>query len=109
VSLNQRIKAWVTGKPVMLTEAEANAIYDILIQECGATEICGIVPTSEREHFVERQMAEEIREWRFCGWLGFGGKFWRNSGRMYVTCYSEDETPKRKAMIESANKRLEAL
>lgn len=51
-------------------------------------------------------------EYRFCGALGFGGKF-RNNGNNnntpYVDCYQEDETPERRAMIERANRRLAEL
>ena len=94
----------------MLTKEQANAVYDILAQECGAPEQCSAVKSfSERDHFVLRQTSENIVEWRFCGKLGFGGKFWINCDKWYVTCYREDETPERLRMIEAANKRLEAL
>ena len=82
-----------------MNEKRANAIYDILTKECGAFD-------DERKSFVLRQTQDEPREWRFCGLLGFGGKFWQG---MYVTCYKEDETPERKAMIEAANKKLADL
>lgn len=85
-----------------LTDEQANAIFDILVQECGARE-------EIREDFVCNQIVEHISEWRFCGKLGFGGKFWRNDGRLYVNCYREDETPAIRKMIEAANKRLKAL
>jgi len=85
-----------------MNEKTANKIYDILVKECGASE-------TEREHFVYSQTSEEIREWRFCGELGFGGKFWRNDDRLYVNCYNEDLTPKRSKMIEQANKLLETI
>lgn len=89
---------------------QANKVYDILVQECGAKD-----DQYDREHFVQKQTAEQVTEWRFCGKLGFGGKFWRHGGvgwlfvtreQMYVDCYQEDRTPERKAMIEAANKRL---
>jgi hypothetical protein len=85
-----------------MNEKQANAIYDILEQECEAFK-------DERLEFVTCQTRNHITEWRFCGSLGFGGKFWRNNGRMYVTCYREDENPKRMKMIEKANKRLAEL
>jgi hypothetical protein len=53
-------------------------------------------------HFVEG-----CREYRFMGALGFGGKFWQQS--MTVTCYPEDETPERRAIIERANAALADL
>ena len=80
----------------------ANQIYDILEKECGAW-------VSEREGFVYSQTHEVIREWRFCGKLGFGGKFWRNNCRLYVNYYNEDKTKERDAMVERANKLLEKI
>ena len=84
---------------------KANKLYDILVEECGALE-------TERENFVYHQTndpEELVREWRFCGNLGFGGKFWRNDGRLYVNCYNEDMTPERQKMIDRANQRLSEL
>ena len=52
------------------------------------------------------------REYRFCGALGFGGKFRNNGNRNntpHVDCYPEHETPERLAMIEAANRRLATL
>ena len=89
-----------------LSKKIANLIYDILVQECGVLEG---KDNYNRECFVSHQTTEEVIEWRFCGKLGFGGKFWRNGGKMYVNCYREDETPERLKMIEAANKRLEDL
>ena len=85
-----------------MNNQKANAIFDILVQECGAF-------GDDRLGFVYNQTTEPVSEWRFCGKLGFGGKFWRNNGRMYVSCYPDDETPERMKMIEAANKRLELL
>ena len=82
-----------------MTEEMANKVYDVLVEICGAH-------IGARSHFVSQQAYEPICEWRFSGHLGFGGKFWRNDGRMYVNCYREDETPERQAMIERANERL---
>jgi hypothetical protein len=48
-------------------------------------------------------------EWRLNSALGFGGKVHLNASRLYVTCYREDETPKRLEMIEAANTRLASL
>lgn len=92
--------------------AALDAAYTILIEECGA-------PPAHREdfrHAVLRWGAKDYPfEYRFGGNLGMGGKFWitRRYGpfhdRWDVTCYREDETPGRKAMIERANARLAAL
>lgn len=85
-----------------MTKAEANAIYDILVRECGAQEGD---KWSGRAAFVhEFTRARHTDEYRFCGSLGFGGKFYTDGPR--VSCYPEDRTPKREAMIERANKAL---
>jgi hypothetical protein len=80
-----------------------NKVYDILVEECGAHE-------DERKDFVFHQQEKDFpMEWRFCGMLGFGGKFWRTSIQMYVTCYTEHMTPERELAIGKANERLEKL
>ena len=90
-----------------------NKVYDILVEECEAYD-----GGHERENFLYHQMKETTpddpysgppTEWRFQGALGFGGKFWRNNGKLYVNCYSEDSCPEREEMIEKANKRLAVL
>lgn len=85
-----------------LTDQQADAIYDILVQECGALE-------DGRLSFVSNQIADFIGEWRFCGKLGFGGKFRRDMDVMYVSCYPEVLTKERETMITAANDRLAAL
>ena len=60
-------------------------------------------------HWFETNDPKYSREFRFQGGLGFGGKFWRNNGRFYVTCYREDETPERLAMIKATNDALAAF
>lgn len=85
-----------------LSEKLANDVYDILVEVCGACE-------SMRQAFVYTETHELCSEYRFCGRMGFGGKFWNANDRLYVNCYSEDETPQRRAMIAEANKRLAAL
>ena len=82
------------------SEAEANEVYDIIVEECRA-------PESERDNFVYHQTRAGFpREWRFGGVLGFGGKLWRNDERVYVACYREDDTDEREAMMAKANERL---
>lgn len=78
------------------------AIYDVLVEECGAPDRPHL-----RASFADAFPA--CREWRFSGALGFGGKVWAHPGSLYVTCYREDETPKRLAMMKRANDRLAAL
>jgi len=87
-----------------MNESTANAIWDILVAECGLRD-----DQRNREHFVYNQTHEVVREWRFQGALGFGGKFWRSFGRWYVNNYREDETAERDAMIEKATARLTEL
>lgn len=60
-----------------LTEKMANKVYDILVAECGASD-----RPDDRQWFVCGQTREVVREWRFCGSLGFGGKFRRGALRM---------------------------
>ena len=86
-----------------MNEQTVNQIYDVLVEECGAQQ-------DGREAFVQHQIDDHyLLEYRFCGALGFGGKLWRSSIRWYVSCYKEDKTPERAAMIEAANQRLETL
>lgn len=86
-----------------LSEKEANAVYDVLVSLGGADE-------HMRDSFVSSHIVENdflhncCLEWRFCGWLGFGGKYW--SRRNIVDCYREDETPERLKLIDSINKEL---
>lgn len=84
-----------------MTPERANQVYDILIEECGA-------PVNGRISFVHNH-SEDFREYRFQGSLGFGGKLYGDHRKLWVSCYREDETPERLAMIERANKRLEGL
>lgn len=68
-----------------LTSQQANAVYDILVRMAGADN-----RAESRENFVQLQV-EGCREYRFCGALGYGGKFWNSEGRWYVTAYPEDQ------------------
>lgn len=88
-----------------------NAIYDILVEEAGADP--GEYTTLAFPHHWP-----ECREWRFKGDLGFGGKIWarRIYGKngeaayhVYVTCYPEDKTSEREAIIQKTNARLAEL
>jgi len=80
-----------------MTTELANRIYDVLVQHCGA-------PAVERDGFVyEFTQPEHTREWRFRGWLGFGGKFWDTGDKFYVGCYQEDETDDRRWIVKSTN------
>jgi len=90
-----------------LTPEQADAVYTILVEECGADDA-----TYARDSFV-RYMTDDsvVKEWRLIGDLGFGGKCRINSNHPlpYVDCYPEHETPERLAMIAKANERITAL
>lgn len=78
-------------------------IYDVLVAHCGAQD-----DKYDRLSFVQNFTSERpSMEWRFQGALGFGGKF--RYPRITVDCYPEDETPKRKEMIQRVNSMLEQI
>lgn len=84
-----------------MTEDKAKAVYQVLVEECGAN-------SEDPLGFVaEFTSGEPCVEWRFQGSLGFGGKF--RYPKMTVDCYPEDETPERVQAIHAANKRLAVL
>ena len=96
-----------------LSKEIANEIYTILVEVCGAPDPTRITKSGEeynpyRYEFVYEfsEKEEPTREWRFCGNLGFGGKFWHNNDKFYVSCYREDETPEREKAICEANDKL---
>lgn len=81
---------------------DTRAVYRILVEECGAN-------PEEYDDYGFPRLWPECREWRFIGNQGFGGKIWHDAGKVYVTCYSEDDNPMRKAAREAANRRLAEL
>jgi hypothetical protein len=89
---------------VPLTVEQANAVYDILVRYAGASE-------HNRDDFVTIQTHQPCTEYRFMGSLGFGGKFWRNDGRWYVSAYPEDiaAQPERERAIRLTNGPLAGL
>jgi hypothetical protein len=90
-----------------MTKDEANAIYDILVRECGAAEGREWSYPS-RAHFVHEFTRERpTDEYRFMGKLGAGGKFWPRD--MRVSYYRENETSEREEMVRRANEALLAL
>ncbi len=90
--------------PIGLTESKMtpreffDACYNVLVQECGASE-------NDREAFLVNVATFDrpCREWRFIGSLGFDGKFYVDS------CHREDETAVRLATISRANGSLRLL
>ena len=98
-----------------LSEADAGAIYDMLVEHAGATD-----SYDSRSAFVYGQRYRFTPEYRFIGNLGFGGKFRRSdpgteerrlglTESWKVDCYSEDRTPERGIMIDAANAALREL
>jgi len=85
-------------------EREAGDIYDILVESCGARD-----DAIEKGAFVQAVVGPNFTEWRFQGTLGFGGKFWNNAGKWYVSCYPEDQTSAMKQTIVEANVALATL
>lgn len=82
------------------------AVYDLLVAEAGAT-----ASLNARDSFIGAfcQVEYPTTEYRFQGNLGFGGKLYRSGGRCWVSCYHENETPERKAVIERVNAELSQL
>jgi len=76
-------------------------IWDVLSEHCQAS--AGQKPEFEA-HLLAHPLDVNRMEYRFVGALGFGGKVWLKVGEPpYVTCYPEDLTDERQAMIERAN------
>lgn len=91
-----------------LTRDIANKVY-LILEDIGAA-------SSLRESFIHAHIIDEFQhEWRFQGLLGFGGKFWNEYNyidkryQWRVSCYSEDENPKREQIIKDTNAKLFAL
>ncbi len=61
----------------------------------------------ERDNFLFAY-SSGITEYRFCGKLGFGGKF-RCRREFYVDYYQENKTKERDEMVAKANARLALL
>lgn len=80
----------------------ANRIYDLLVSIGGASE-------SERFDFIYHHTESEYgcSEWRFCGHLGFGGKYWCKYNS--VSCYREDETSERTKIMNFLNEELSKI
>ena len=71
-----------------MTKEKADKVYDLLVTIGGAYE-------GDRDNFIyhHSESKDVCSEWRFCGYFGFGGKYWSEYNS--VNCYSEDETPER--------------
>lgn len=82
-----------------MTEGQANAIFDILVAECGAI-------ISDRYTFVH-YVTHDGTEYRFQGVFGFGGKF--RPKTMSIDYYPEDQTAERDQIQAKVNKKLAEL
>ena len=85
-----------------MSEEKANKIYDLLVSIGGASE-------TMRNAFIYHHSKDKdiCEEWRFCGKLGFGGKY--RSRYNAVDCYSEDETKERLKIITKLNLELSKI
>lgn len=87
-----------------LTQDRAMAIYDVLVRKCGAEE-------SGRGSFVYFQTKGTYipNEWRFCGILGFGGKFWNTTLQWYVSAYEENLDAETRLIVAETNEILQKM
>ena len=86
---------------MILTEAQANQVWDILVETCGAHE-------DMRSDFLYQAQQTRRLEFRFQGSFGFGGKVYVEEPPR-VSCYPEDETDERNAAVATANNKLNFL
>jgi len=86
----------------LMSENKANKIYDLLVSVGGAKE-------EDRVDFIYQHCTHKdgCSEWRFCGKLGFGGKY--RSKWNGVTYYPEDETPEKKEITNTLNEMLKKI
>lgn len=85
-----------------MTNEFATKVYELLVSIGGAS-------AEDVDNFVyhHTEAKDECTEWRFCGKLGFGGKY--RSLTNTVDCYSEDATVERIQLMEQLNRELEKL
>lgn len=90
-----------------LSKQTAEAVYAILVEECGArTDNCG----AGQDAFVSYTARDyDHHEFRFGGSLGFGGKVYVSQSQIRVAYYPEDRTPARDKAMLRANDRLERV
>jgi len=85
----------------------ADALWKVIEKTCGA-------PETLKASFIRQALEALDRrdqfEYHFKGALGPGGKLFLDmDGRARVSCYREDETPERLALIETANRMLQRI
>jgi hypothetical protein len=87
-----------------IDEALARRIYAVLVEDAGASAREG-----EEYAFVHAVVVKKTDEYRFQGFLGFGGKFRNNHSGIYVDCYPEDMTDQRRDWIDQCNRNLKTI
>ncbi len=86
-----------------LTEEQANKVWDILIEVGGA-----IKDEHWRDMFV-RYATDDLVEFSFQGYLGFGGKIYGGVRGVFVDCYHDEHTPERDRIITEINEKLKEM
>jgi hypothetical protein len=91
----------------MSGEVTAGVIYDVLVREAGASDTESMRAQFAR-WFANR---EELREFRFMGELGFGGKLWWTGRPRHfaISYYPEHRSADRDAIVERASAALGEL
>jgi hypothetical protein len=92
---------------LLITPEQAAQAFDILVRHAGAR-------ADERDLFVHHvsNPFSPAKEYRFCGHLGFGGKFWNSDNRgsrPHVSCYRENLDGRTLAIMDETNARLDDL
>ena len=86
-----------------LTEEQAGKIYNILVEFAGATPL-------KRNLFIwSHTEPNGSFEYRFCGYLGFGGKFWNQRDALFVSQYYEHSRSETNYIVAKTNLELEKL
>lgn len=87
---------------MLISKEKAEKVYDLLISIGGAHK-------DDKGCFIHAHTETKLGcgEWRFCGKLGFGGKY--RSGTNTVDCYPEDENEERLNIIKTLNEALKEI
>ncbi len=86
-----------------MTEYYANIVWDLLVRYAKANE-------TQRNDFVYFMKATyRPTEYRFMGYLGFGGKIYLDKHKWGIGYYQEDASAHRDNLVININKKLEIL
>lgn len=85
-----------------MTKEKLAEVYDLLVTIGGADK-------DDKDNFIYNHLESKYpcTEWRFWGFLGFGGKYRSTSNT--VTYYPEDKTLERIAIAKMLNEKLSEL